>query len=69
MAQTDAGTRVAVIGAGAWGTTLANLLAEKGYAVTLWVYEPDLATSHAPRAYECAIFARGGTASQRHADG
>jgi glycerol-3-phosphate dehydrogenase (NAD(P)+) len=43
MAQTDAGTRVAVIGAGAWGTTLANLLAQKGYAVTLWVYEPDLA--------------------------
>jgi glycerol-3-phosphate dehydrogenase (NAD(P)+) len=36
-------TRLAVIGAGAWGTTLANLLAEKGYHVTLWVYEPELA--------------------------
>ncbi len=34
--------RIAVIGAGAWGTTLANLLAEKGYPVTLWVYERDL---------------------------
>lgn len=33
----------AVIGAGSWGTTLANLLAEKGYPVTLWVYEADLA--------------------------
>jgi glycerol-3-phosphate dehydrogenase (NAD(P)+) len=35
--------RLAVIGAGAWGTTLANLLAEKGHRVTLWVYEPELA--------------------------
>ena len=33
----------AVIGAGSWGTTLANLLAEKGYPVSLWVYEADLA--------------------------
>jgi len=31
-----------VIGAGSWGTALANLLAEKGYAVALWVFEPDL---------------------------
>jgi glycerol-3-phosphate dehydrogenase (NAD(P)+) len=37
------GARLAVIGAGAWGTTLANLLAEKGYAVTLWVHEPEVA--------------------------
>ncbi|MGQ4807541.1 Glycerol-3-phosphate dehydrogenase [NAD(P)+] [Candidatus Entotheonellaceae bacterium PAL068K] len=34
---------LAVIGAGAWGTSLANLLAGKGYGVTLWVYEPELA--------------------------
>lgn len=34
---------ISVIGAGSWGTTLANLLAEKGYPVTLWVYESDLA--------------------------
>jgi glycerol-3-phosphate dehydrogenase (NAD(P)+) len=33
---------VAVIGAGAWGTTLANLLASKGLRVSLWVYEPEL---------------------------
>ncbi|MDY6856199.1 MAG: NAD(P)H-dependent glycerol-3-phosphate dehydrogenase [Thermodesulfobacteriota bacterium] len=33
---------IGVIGAGSWGTTLANLLAEKGYRVTLWVYEPEL---------------------------
>ncbi len=33
---------IGVIGAGSWGTTLANLLAEKGLAVTLWVYEQEL---------------------------
>jgi len=35
--------KIAVIGAGSWGTTLANLLAEKGYPVTLWCFEEDLA--------------------------
>ncbi|MBW2477721.1 MAG: NAD(P)-dependent glycerol-3-phosphate dehydrogenase [Deltaproteobacteria bacterium] len=35
--------RIGVIGAGSWGTTLANLLAKKGYDVRLWVYEADLA--------------------------
>jgi glycerol-3-phosphate dehydrogenase (NAD(P)+) len=34
-------SRIGVIGAGSWGTTLANLLAEKE-AVDLWVYEEDL---------------------------
>ena len=37
------GTEIAVIGAGSWGTTLANLLATKGYSVTLWCFEADLA--------------------------
>jgi glycerol-3-phosphate dehydrogenase (NAD(P)+) len=31
-----------VIGAGSWGTTLANLLAKKGVETTLWAYEQDL---------------------------
>jgi glycerol-3-phosphate dehydrogenase (NAD(P)+) len=35
-------SRIAVIGAGAWGTTLAILLAEKGNEVVLWAYETDL---------------------------
>jgi glycerol-3-phosphate dehydrogenase (NAD(P)+) len=35
--------RVGVIGAGSWGTTLANLLAKKGLDVILWVFEKDLA--------------------------
>lgn len=34
--------KIGIIGAGSWGTTLANLLAEKGAAVTLWVYEQAL---------------------------
>lgn len=34
--------KVAVIGAGSWGTALANLLAAKGYQISLWVREPEL---------------------------
>jgi len=33
---------IGVIGAGGWGTTLANLLAEKNYKVRLWAYEEDV---------------------------
>jgi glycerol-3-phosphate dehydrogenase (NAD(P)+) len=35
--------RTAVVGAGAWGTALADLLARNGHAVTLWAHEPDVA--------------------------
>jgi glycerol-3-phosphate dehydrogenase (NAD(P)+) len=35
-------TTVAVLGAGSWGTTLANLLAGKGETVRLWAYEPEV---------------------------
>jgi len=35
--------KIAVIGAGSWGTTLANLLAKKGPDVSLWAYEPEVA--------------------------
>ena len=34
--------RVAVIGAGAWGTALARHLAEKQLSVRLWAHEPDV---------------------------
>lgn len=34
---------IAVIGAGSWGTTLACLLSEKGYDVSLWVHDATLA--------------------------
>lgn len=35
--------RAAVIGAGSWGTALANLLAGKGTPVVVWSYEPEVA--------------------------
>lgn len=34
--------KISVIGAGSWGTTLANHLAGLGHEVTLWVYEAEL---------------------------
>jgi glycerol-3-phosphate dehydrogenase (NAD(P)+) len=34
--------KVGVIGAGAWGTALANMLAETGYTVDLWAFEPEV---------------------------
>ena len=34
--------KIGVIGAGSWGTTLSQMLAEKGLSVTLWVFEEDL---------------------------
>jgi glycerol-3-phosphate dehydrogenase (NAD(P)+) len=35
-------TPVAVLGAGAWGTVLADLLGRKGYPVRLWAYEAEV---------------------------
>lgn len=47
--------RTAVIGAGAWGTALADLLAKNGHAVALWAYESDVVSDvnahHANRRY------------------
>ena len=37
--------RIGVVGAGSWGTTLANMVAEKGLPVTLWAYEQELVES------------------------
>ncbi len=34
---------IGVIGAGSWGTALARLLARKGYRVSLWAREPEVA--------------------------
>ncbi|HNW36375.1 MAG TPA: 2-dehydropantoate 2-reductase N-terminal domain-containing protein, partial [Candidatus Ozemobacteraceae bacterium] len=34
--------KIGVIGAGSWGTVLANLLSQKGNAVTLWAREPEV---------------------------
>lgn len=38
-------SRIAVVGAGAWGTALADLLARNGHDVVLWAYEADVAES------------------------
>ncbi len=35
--------KACVVGGGAWGTTLALLLAEKGHAVGFWVFEKEVA--------------------------
>ena len=35
--------RACVIGAGAWGTALAGLLAGAGHTVRIWAYEPEVA--------------------------
>jgi glycerol-3-phosphate dehydrogenase (NAD(P)+) len=41
--MSDAQTPVAVIGAGAWGTTIGWMLAERGMPVRLWAVTQDLA--------------------------
>jgi glycerol-3-phosphate dehydrogenase (NAD(P)+) len=50
--------RCAVIGAGAWGTALASLLADNGHDTLLWAYESDVAESINTR-HENARFLNG----------
>jgi glycerol-3-phosphate dehydrogenase (NAD(P)+) len=35
-------TKIGVVGAGSWGTALAKLLAEKGFNLDLWAFEPEV---------------------------
>ncbi len=42
MTHAEAGKKVAVLGAGAWGTALAKVLADKGDRVHLWSRRADL---------------------------
>ena len=37
--------RIGVVGAGSWGTTLADLLAGAGHEVSLWAREPEVVDS------------------------
>ena len=50
--------RTAVVGAGAWGTALADLLARNGSRVTLWAYEPDVVESINARHENARFLAR-----------
>lgn len=34
--------RVAILGAGAWGTALAKVIAENGHEIVLWAHQPEL---------------------------
>jgi len=51
-------TRCAVLGAGAWGTALADLLARNGMPVTIWALEPD-AVSSIPDSHANRVFLAG----------
>jgi glycerol-3-phosphate dehydrogenase (NAD(P)+) len=51
-------TSIAVLGAGSWGTTLANLLAGKGESVRLWAYEPEVVEA-INRQHENSLFLPG----------
>lgn len=53
-------TRISVIGAGAWGTALADLLARKGHEVRIWAYEAEVVESINAR-HENAVFMPGRT--------
>src|ERR1035437_8117359 len=50
--------RIAIIGAGNWGTALAATLAHGGHRVTLWAYEPEVVESLRSR-HENALFLPG----------
>lgn len=52
------GERIGVIGAGAWGTAVAKVLAENGHRVTLWALEPETVDSVNSR-HENALFLPG----------
>jgi glycerol-3-phosphate dehydrogenase (NAD(P)+) len=50
--------RIAVIGAGNWGTALAATLAKTGHAAALWAYEPEVVESIRAQ-HENALFMPG----------
>ena len=54
----------AVIGAGAWGTALAQLLANNGHDVRLWAFEPEVVATINAR-HENPVFLPGAMLSDR----
>ncbi|MGD9016923.1 MAG: NAD(P)H-dependent glycerol-3-phosphate dehydrogenase [Desulfobacterales bacterium] len=61
---THENARIGVVGAGSWGTALANLLAEKGYGVDLWVFETEVCRQIASHG-ENRVFLPGVSLSRR----
>jgi len=55
---------IAVIGAGSWGTALANHLSRLDHAVDLWVYEPELVEAINER-HENHLYLKGIPLSER----
>ena len=47
--------KIAVVGAGSWGTAIADLLACKGYPVDLWVFEKEV-RDHIEKFHENKLF-------------
>ena len=47
--------KIAVVGAGSWGTAIADLLACKGYPVSLWAFEKEV-KEHIEKFHENKIF-------------
>jgi len=41
-AENPSDPKIGVIGGGSWGTALANVLADKGFAIDLWVFEKEV---------------------------
>ena len=56
-------TRVAVVGAGAWGTALAAHTARLGHQVTLWAHEAEVVRD-VNEAHENKLFLPGVTLEQ-----
>ncbi len=61
--NTDDHLRLGVVGAGSWGTALANLLACKGYAIDLWVFETEVCRQ-IEKQHENKVFLPGVTLSE-----
>jgi glycerol-3-phosphate dehydrogenase (NAD(P)+) len=57
-------TRCAIVGAGAWGTALSDLLARNGHEVRIWAYEWDVVEA-INRSHENRRFLRGSKLDSR----
>ena len=42
MTEFDRKIKIGLVGAGSWGTAIAELLARKGFIIELWAYEPEV---------------------------